>query len=196
MSRSISFIVAIILIAGGCTKKSNPLSPPAPTIEFPPDTKFSLTLYSPSSVVSVGQSFDVRVVLYNVSGVSGMALDVSYPAANVDVVGVTNGTDFFPQDSVVSLSKIDADSGRVEFGISYKNTSSAPSKSGSGIACTFKCKAKASGSAAFIIDQTTLQINTPAGTLINGFGALLVENLTIPIGYPAKSNYDLDSPVQ
>ena len=172
----ILFFSAIILIAAGCTKKSNPLTPP--TSEFPPDTKFSVTLYSPLSAVTVGESFDVRVVLYNVTNVSGIALTVTYSKGNVDVVSVAGGTTFLPSDSVVSISNIEADSSRVSYGVSYKNSSS---KSGSGIICTIKCKATASGTASFVIDQTTLVIDTPAGTLIDHFASLLVENCSVAI---------------
>jgi hypothetical protein len=181
MSHPIYFVAAILLITGGCTKKSNPLSPAAPAIEFPPDTKFSLTLYSPSSSIAVGQTFEARVVLYNVINVAGMALEVSYPAGNVDILGVTGGTTFFPPDSVISISHVEADSGRVSYGVAYKNTASGASKSGSGLICTFKCKAKAPGTASFVINQNTLDINTPNGVLINNFPALLVENISFSI---------------
>lgn len=179
--RPIVFIVAFVLIVGGCSKKSNPVTPPSSGVDFPQDVKFALTLYSPSISVAVGESFDVRVVLYNVSGVSGMALHVTYPAGNVDALSVTNGVTFFPPDSVISLSKIEADSGRIDFGVSYMNAASGISKSGTGLICTFKCKAKASGTASFVVDQSTLQINSPSGTLIANFAALLVENLSITI---------------
>ncbi len=176
-----SFIVVLILIGCGCTKRSNPVTPPTSGGDFPPDTKFSLTLYSPSTSVAIGELFDVRVVLYNVAGVSGMALDVAYPSANVNVLGVTNGTTFFSSDSVISLSKIEADSGRVSFGVAYRYAASGISKSGSGLICTFKCKAVAAGTASFIVDQNTLRVNTPSGTLIDNFATLLVENLSITI---------------
>jgi hypothetical protein len=181
VNRLTYFVAAILLIAGGCSKKSNPLSPAAPGIEFPPDTKFSLTLYSPSSTSAVSQMFEVRVVLYNVTNVAGMALEVSYPPGNVEILGVTGGTTFFPTDSVISISHLEPDSGRVSYGVAYKNTVSGASKSGSGLVCTFKCKAKAPGTASFVINQNTLDINTPSGTLINNFAALLLENLTFNI---------------
>jgi len=177
---SISCLVALLLGTGGC-RKGNPVSPTNKETDFPPDTKFSLTLYSPTTAVSVGDSFDVRVVLYNVTAVSGVALDVSYPPADVDVFSVDDGQAFFPPDSVISLSKIEPDTGRVEVGISYRNTGPGSSKSGSGVVCTFKCRAKAAGTASFVIDQNNLQITNPTGTLIDHFEHLLIEDLSVII---------------
>jgi hypothetical protein len=129
----------------------------------------------------VGQSFEVRVILYNVTNVAGCALEVSYPAAVAEVDSVAPGTSFLPPDSIISISKIELDSGRVSYGVSYKYSGQARSKSGSGVVCMLKCKAKTSGTCSFLIDPATLEIKTPDGTFIQNFGTLLVENLTIAV---------------
>jgi hypothetical protein len=176
------FVVGmIILIAGGCSKKGNPVTPEVPANEFPADAKFSVTLYCPSPSVAVGESFEVRVVLYNVTNVSGMAITVTFPTGSIDVLGLTSGSTFFPPDSTISISNTEADSGRISYGVSYKNTASGASKSGSGLICTVKCRATASGTASFVIDRNTLQIGTPDGTLIGNFATLLVENCSVTI---------------
>ena len=175
------FAIAFVFVVGGCTKRSNPIAPSSSGDEFPPDNKFSLTLYSPSSNITIGDLFDVRLVLYNVTGVSGMAVDVSFPATSVTVLGILSSTTFFPADSAISLSRTEADSGKMSFGVSYRNAATGISKSGSGLICTFKCKAKAPGAALFVIDQSTLRVTTPSGTLIDNFSTLLIENLSITI---------------
>jgi len=172
-------VAAVVLTVAGCSRRGNPVAPSGE--DFPPDSKFSVTLYSPSSSVSNGESFEVRVVLYNVSNVFGAAVEVSYPAAMVEVLGVTGGITFFPPDSVISLSKIESDSGRVDYAVTFKNAASGKSKSGSGIVCTLMCRANATGTASFAINRKTLQISTPGGTLINGFADLLIEDLSMNI---------------
>ncbi|HEY6952972.1 MAG TPA: cohesin domain-containing protein [Bacteroidota bacterium] len=179
MKRIIAFIAAVVVLSG-CGKKNNPVSPPT-VIDFPPDTKFSVTLYSPAQSVSVGGTFEVRVVLYNVSNVFGAALSVSYPGAVVDVLGVTGGGTFLPAASVIDVSRIEPDSNRVSYAVSYENATTGSSSTGSGVLCRIQCRAKASGTAAFAINQSTLEIKTANGTLIPGFSNLLVENLSIGI---------------
>lgn len=180
-SLSVFLLIAAVLVAAGCGKKSNPVSPQSGTSEFPPDTSFSLTLYSPSLSVAVGESFEVRVILYNAIRVSGMALEMSFPSGNVDILGVTAGSSFFPPDSVISISRVESDSGRISSGVSYKNTASGASKSGSGIICTVQCKAKASGVASFVIMPNSVVINAFDGTLINNFASLLLKDLSVTI---------------
>ena len=180
----INRVVAVIglgfLLAGGCSKNGNPVSPSLAD-DFPASSKFSVTLYSASQSVVVGQSFEVRVVLYNVTNVSGCALKISYPSSMVLVDGVAPGTSFLPPDSVLSISRIEQDSGRVSYGVAYANSGRAGSKSGSGVICILDCKAKAAGTCSFVVDPASLEVKTPDGTLIQNFSTLLLEDFSVTV---------------
>ncbi len=179
--RTFLLVLGILaLVLGGCSKKSNPVTPPFEG-DFPPSSEFSVTLYSASSSVAVGDTFQVRVVLYNVSNVSGCAVRISYSSNLTDILTTAKGSSFFPSDSVVSISKIEPDSGRISFGIGYRGATAANAKSGSGVVSILTCRAKTSGTCSFAIDPNTLEITSPDGTLIPNFGALLVENLSVVI---------------
>ena len=169
-----------ILAFGGCRKKSNPVNP---SIEgdFPSSSKFAVTLYSPVSSVAVRESFEVRVVLYNVTNVSGCAIEVSYPSSKAGSLIASPGSLFFPSESAISISRNEPDSGRVSLGIAYTNTTPAQSISGSGVVWVLLCKATSAGICSFVIDPNTLEIKGPDGTLIKNFDSLLVENTSVSI---------------
>ena len=167
-----------LLISAGCGKSSNPVSPPV-TDGFPPSSKFSVTLYSPSQTVAVGDSFEVRVVLYNVSNVAGCALNITYTPSLAEVDSIIPGTSFFPPDSTVGISMVEQDSGRVSYGVAYRYSGQTRSKSGSGIVCTLVCRSRNSGTCRFAIDHSSLELTTPDGTLIPNFSTLQLDSLSI-----------------
>jgi hypothetical protein len=170
-------LLFVATIMSGCKKESSPVAPA--TGEFPESTKFCVTLYSPSQSVAVGGTFEIRVVLYNVSSVFGAAMEIGYPGANVEITQVSGGSTFFPSNSSLTVAKIEPDSNRVSVAIAYQNAGTVLSSSGSGILFRLTCKAKASGTHTFTINGKTLEIRRPDGTLINNFSSLLIENLTI-----------------
>ncbi len=157
MSRRLIIVGISVLIGLACSRKSNPVSPPI-TGDFPPSSKFAVTLYSSTQSVATGDTFQVRVVLYNVTNVSGCAFRVYFPPALVSMVSAVVGTTFFPSDSVISISKIEQDSGRVNFGVAYRNVAPVRSKSGSGVVCVLTGKALAGGNCSLLIDPSTLEV--------------------------------------
>ncbi len=180
MTRRLIIIGCSALIGLSCSRKSNPVSPPIEG-DFPPSSKFAVTLYSPTQSVATGDTFQVRIVLYNVTNVSGCALRVYFPPTLVALVSAKVGTSFFPSDSVISISRIEQDSGRVSFGVAYRNSAPAQSKSGSGTVCVLTGKALAGGNCSLVIDPATLDIRAPDGTLIPNFASLVLENLSLVI---------------
>ncbi len=180
IARTIVIIGIVILVGGGCKKTSNPVNAPFDG-DFPPSSKFSITLYSSSQSAAVGQSFEVLVVLYNVTDVSGCAMVFSYPPAIVDILNASIGSSFFLPQSVMSISKNEPDSGRVSFGVAYRNSTLTQSKSGSGVVCILTCKAKSAGNCTIAINPNTLEIKTPDGTFMKNFDSLLLENFSIVI---------------
>ncbi len=179
--RRVTILIGLsLLVSAGCSKSSNPVSPPV-TDAFPPSSKFSVTLYSPLQTVAIGDSFEVRVVLYNVSNVAGCAMTIAYTASTAEVDSVIPGTTFFPPDSTVGVSMIEQDSGRVSYGVAYRYSAQMQSKSGSGIVCTLVCKSTTAGTCRFVVDHSTLQLTTPDGTLIPNFNTLQLDSLSIPV---------------
>ena len=178
--RSLFVVGFVIFFAGGCRTKSNPATPVVES-DYPPSLKFAVTLYSSVQTATVGQSFEIRVVLYNVTNVSGCAMEISYPTAIVGILDASVGSSFLPPESAICISKNEPDSGRVSLGVAYRNIVQAQSRSGSGVVYIVICKAKAAGNCTFVINPNTLEIKGPDGTLIKNFDTLLLENSSIAI---------------
>ena len=172
-----AFFLAVLDV--GCRK--GPTEVTVTGGDFPPSSKFSITLYAPKQSVAVGESFEIRVVLYNVTGVFGVATEIAYPSASVEVISVTRDASFSPSSKFVEVNMIQPDSNRVSAALAIQNTGSASSFSGSGVVWVLTCKAKIAGNAPFILSSQKLEIQSSDGTLISNFSSLLIENLSISI---------------
>jgi hypothetical protein len=168
-----NFLLIILIITAlvvGCKKNDATTNPPPPPPASQEDwtypassTSDTVTVYCNKQNVAVGEEFEVKLVIYNVSDVFGMAIEMNYASDKSDVLSALAGP-FFPSDSVVTLSpKIESNSNRVSYGVSRLRGST--SISGSGILIKLKCKGKTAGNATFSIDPTKLEIRKADGTL-------------------------------
>lgn len=150
-------LFTLLLLALGfvsCKKDDSGTNTPPTTQEdwtFPSDGATKLAVYSEKSTVAVGETFDVKIILYNVTGIFGAATEISYSSDKVDVLDVLAGPVFTPAADYLMVKKIEANLNVVSFGITYKN-GTARSVTGSGIVLKLKCKGKAAGTATFTIN--------------------------------------------
>lgn len=175
-------IVCISLIAG-CGGSDDVIPPPGSSEDwgFPANaTKFAISLYSDKSTVSVGESFDVKMVLYNIPNVFGSAVEVGYPGDKVSITQTLAGPHFSPQVWTIAISRVDSLQNRASYGVTYIAGSNRTS-SGSGAVMKFRCTAKASGAVQFSINPGILEIRKADGSLINNFPGLQIEGLTITV---------------
>ena len=180
-----SFVLIIfLLLISGCGDEGVPTKPEEKEVEkeedwsFPSSSKFAITLYADEDSVAVGDSFDVKIILYNVDNVFGMALEIFYDGDIVDVSQVTSGPHFFPDSSMIMLSKIEPDSNRVSYGVSYVR-GSGKTVSGSGVVAKLKCVATNRGIATFRVIQEKLEILEPDGKIISNFNLLKMDSATV-----------------
>jgi hypothetical protein len=168
----------------GCKKSGdNPVTPPgdAGDWSFPADpNKFSLTLIASDSTPAVGESLELKAVLYNVTNVFGVAMDITYPADKVEINGIQTGPYLSPDTAAITVSMIDTASGKISYGISFK-AGSATVKSGSGVVMKLLCTAKAPGSVPFAVDAQTLQIVGADGSPVPNFSTLGIENTAVTV---------------
>lgn len=115
---------------------------------FPSDASTKLAIYSEKSTVAVGETFDVKIILYNVTGIFGAATEISYASDKVEVLDVLTGPLFTPEAQYLVVKKNEATRNTVSFGITYKNGSGL-AVTGSGILLKLKCKGKAAGVGTF-----------------------------------------------
>jgi hypothetical protein len=169
--KTIFLLILLILIVFvmGCKKDEGVTNAPPPSQQedwtYPASTtRDTVTAYCDKQSVAVGEEFDVRLVLYNVAEVFGVAIEINYTSDKSDVLSALAGP-FFPSDSVIALSpKIEPDSNRVSYGVTRLRGST--SISGSGVVIKLKCKGKVAGNATFSINPTKLEISKADGTLI------------------------------
>lgn len=181
--RIVYLLVALALVAAGCSKDDGTGPTPVPTEDwsYPASaTKFSFTAYSADSAVAVGATFDVKMVLYNVNEVFGLSAQVSYPSATVEVLDVLTGPHFSPSGDILTVKQIEASNNRVAYGITFRRGTST-GKSGSGVVCKLKCRARAAGTATFAVNATTFQILKADGTPVPNAGTLVLESRTITV---------------
>ena len=153
---------------------------PKPDPEFPASTKFAVTLYSPKTSLSVNETFDVKVVLYNVIDLFGATVEIGYASSKVQMTGTTLGTAAFAEANVLTVSRIEPDSSRASYGVTYKAGTSS-GFSGSGVMVTFHCKALAAGADTLKINPTKLELKKSDGNAITNFSSFLKENLALTI---------------
>lgn len=184
MKTNILLVLLFALLFSSCKKSENPASPATETttedFSFPQSSRFAFVVYSDNATVKNGDLFDVKVILYNATDVFGTATEISYPNDKVSVQSAVTGPYFSPLNDALTLSKIEADSGRVSYGITYKAGVTKLS-SGSGILYKLKCKATKTGTASFILNAQNLQILKSDGSAISNFSQIVKENLTITI---------------
>jgi hypothetical protein len=173
------FLIVLILTAffAGCKKNSTePTSTPGEDWTFPAsNTRDTVTVYCEKQTVAVGEEFDVKLVLYNVVDVFGVAIEIDYASDKCDVLNVLKGP-FFPTESVIALPpKIEPESYRISYGVSRLRGST--SISGSSVLIKLKCKGKAAGNATFSINPEKIEISKADGTLI----VRPIENLTVEV---------------
>ncbi|MGD0339697.1 MAG: cohesin domain-containing protein [Bacteroidota bacterium] len=167
-----NFLLIVLILTFfvvGCKKDEGVTNAPPPSQQedwtYPAGTtRDTVTTYCDKQNVAVGEEFDVKLVLYNVAEVFGVAIEMNYASDKSDVLSALAGP-FFPSDNVVSLSpKIEPDSNRISYGITRLRGST--SISGSGVVIKLKCKGKAAGNATFAINPTKLEIRKADGTLM------------------------------
>jgi hypothetical protein len=165
---------------GACRNNEAPSAaspPPQENWSFPPSSKFAVTLYSDHRSVAIGESFDVKLVFYNIDSVFGAAIELSYLSEQIDIVDVLSGPHFSPPDDLLVLKATEPDSNRVSYGVSYR-AGSGEVASGSGVVFKLKCKGKLRGSVIFTVNAQKLEIRKANGRMITNFPALHVENDT------------------
>ena len=181
MNKLFPFLLGLfVLLIGLSCKKSDGGTGPTPDPEFPASSKFAVTLYTPKTTLSVNETFDVKVVLYNVTDVFGAAVEMGYTAGKVQVNGTTLGAAAFASANVLTVSQIEPDSSRVSYGVTYKAGTSS-GFTGSGVMMTVQCKALAAGAASLTINPTKLELNKSDGNAISNFSSIIKENLALTI---------------
>ena len=170
MKARIFFIISVLtLFAWGCSKDESGSNPPPTTQEdwtFPSDATTNITVYSEKSSVAVGESFDVKVVLYNVTGIFGSAVELTFSSANARVSSVLAGPMFAPTANILTVSNVDTVRSIASFGVTYK-AGTGGSVNGSGAVFKLKCVGKAAGTATFAINPTTLEVRKTDNTVSN-----------------------------
>jgi len=178
-----NFLLLVLILTAfvvGCKKDDNGTNVPPPSQQedwtYPSSTtRDTVTVYCEKQNVAVSEEFDVKLVIYNVSDVFGVAIEMDYASDKSDVLSALAGP-LFPFDNVVVLPpKIEPDSNRVSYGVSRVRGST--SISGSGVIIKLKCKGKAAGNATFSINPTKLEIRKADGTLIDR----PIGNLTVAV---------------
>ena len=178
------FLICSVSIVGfliGCSKGDNGTNPP-PTEDFtfPASSDTALTLYSGTSTVSVNQTFDIKVVCYNVSQTFGAAFEVGFTNGTVTVESIVIGPFFDPADQTVSVTQIENTNSRVSFGTTYQRGSGKTS-SGSGVVFKIRCKGTMPGAAQFTLNQSKIELRKSDGTLISNFDRLQYQNLSVTV---------------
>ena len=114
----------------------------------------------------MGEAFDVKVILYNVTGIFGTAVEVAYNSANAQVSSVLTGPFFTPDANILSVNNIDTVRNLASFGVTYR-AGTGGSVTGSGAVFKLKCVGKAAGTATFSIDPATLEVRKTDNTVAN-----------------------------
>ncbi len=183
MNTRMAMTIGLLTVLLGCGKSGNAPTQPTPTEDwsFPANgTKVGVTLYAPSQTVSAGGSFEVRFVCYNLTQVFGAATELAYSSDKVDILQVLGGPYLSPDTALVSINKIDPVGGLVSYGATFK-AGSGRAGSGSGVLFKLKCKATASGTAAFTVNVQKLSLQKSDGTPIPQFSTMGVENVNITV---------------
>ncbi len=154
MKKNILFsLLLLALVVVGCKKddSGNTTTPPvAEDWTFPADAATKLSMYCSKTSVAVNETFEVKVIVYNVTGIFGVATEIAYLSDKVEVTDVLAGPAFTPDADILVVKKIESASNLVSFGVTYKN-GTGRALTGSGALLKLKCKGKAAGTATFTI---------------------------------------------
>jgi hypothetical protein len=176
-------LLGLALVGAGCSSDdgTGPTPTPQEDWSFPANaTKVSVTPYAADSAVTVGGTFDLKLVIYNVNEVFGFSAQVTYPSATVEVLDALTGPHFSPSGDILVARQIEAANNRVSYGITFRRGTTT-GKSGSGVVFKLKCRGRAAGTATFEVVPSTLQILKADGTPVGNIGSLLLESRTVVV---------------
>ena len=145
---------------------------------FPVNYNFEVSLYSDVDTVAVADTFDVKIVFYNIRDVLGMGLVISYDSDLIEISSVIPGPYFSPESLVIALSLIEPDINRISYGASFIRGSQL-TVSNSGIVAKLRCVAKKNGLAKFSIIPGKYEIIGIDGKLVSNFRSLTISNSSV-----------------
>lgn len=183
MKHSIWLLVAgLALTIFSCKKEDSGTPVVTEDFSYPPNTtKFSATLYTSTTTIANNGTFDVRLVLYNVTAAFGAAAEITFDNTRVQITESVAGPAFGPADAIISLrSPATAPPNTFAYAVTYR-AGSTSNLTGSGVIVKLKCKAIAAGTANFTITPAKLEIKKSDGTPITNFGTILIENASVVI---------------
>jgi len=167
---------------GGSSTQPNPTPTPTPPgpWTFPASSKFAVTLYADSSTYAIGDSFDVKVVAYNLTNVFGATFQVNYPASQLNVGRVVYNSTPIVTPNLELPGRVEADSNRVSFGFTFLRGSH-HAFNGSAVLARLRCLGTAAGTAKFTLARANLAIQDSTGSAIPNFSNLEVDSLSVTV---------------
>ncbi len=148
--------------------------------DYPSSDKFALTLYSDRTSVAEGDSFDVKVVFYNVPSLFGAAFEIGYTGARAGAGRfIGNGAYLSSGGTVLSLNRVEPDSSKAS--AAFTHVRGGGTFDDNGVIVKLRCKALRAGIARFTVRDSTLRMVKSDGTAIDGFASLRNEGLAITI---------------
>lgn len=177
-------LVIFLLLISGCGEDSvidpdgGGTDEPEDEWSFPVNYNFEVSLYSDVDTVAVADTFDVKIVFYNIRGVFGMGLEISYDSDLIEISSVIPGPYFSPESLVIALTMIESNINRVNYGASFIKESQ-QTVSISGIVAKLRCVAKKSGLAKFSIIPGKYEIIGIDGKLVSNFRSLTISNSSV-----------------
>lgn len=167
--RVLILCLALALVGAGCDGNTI-VQPPNPADledwSFPIDTsKVALTAMAPDTGY-VGQSFDVKIVVYNVPQLFGAAADVQYERDRVRVESVIIGPLFGSSKNTLGVAFVDSARGIVQVASTLRSGAPSPSRA-TGVLCKLRCRALRTGLTRFRLDGNVI-LKTATGTDVTG----------------------------
>jgi hypothetical protein len=172
----------LLLALAGCGGSSTRPTPAPGPWDYPASPRFAIALYSDAVTHAVGDSFDVKVVAYNLQSVFGVGLTVHYTPSLLAIGEIRYNPTLFVDDSsfIVLPLQDEPDSNRVGFGFTFVRGSHR-SISGSAVVMRLRCLANAAGTAKFKLDPATLAIQDSTGNAITNYENLEIDSLSVTI---------------
>ena len=171
--------LVFILVLAGC--KSSPTQPTqTDPWSFPASSKFAVTLYTDKSTISVGQTTDIKLVLYDVTNVFGAAIELRLPLDSLEVIQVVQNPNILDGANALVLSKVDSTQGKVSYGVTLKAGSNA-TFTGSAVVCKATVKGLIAGPVNVRITPGMLSLVKSDGQPITNFASIAIENLALTV---------------